>query len=163
MVLQPAQTKLLSSVAKNGARYWKDAKPTRNANAPKPLSNLFLRGKDIRSYYYEWAGLWLIFIPWHFPLHEDLSVQGACEKAKMEFVKQYPSVYQHLLNFKTSLSKRNKEETAIRYEWYALQRCAATYYPRLRMKKGFWQELAQASQFSLDERRNFLLQTLVTF
>ncbi|GAA8140942.1 class I SAM-dependent DNA methyltransferase [Helicobacter pylori] len=26
-----------------------------------------LRGKDIKRYSYEWAGEWVIFIPWHFP------------------------------------------------------------------------------------------------
>ncbi len=36
-----------------------------------------LRGRDIKRYYYEWAGLWVIFIPWHFPLHKDTSIQGA--------------------------------------------------------------------------------------
>jgi len=55
-----------------------------------------LRGRDIKRYYYEWAGLWVIFIPWHFPLHEDLSIQGASEKAEIEFEKQFPSVYNHL-------------------------------------------------------------------
>ncbi|MGC8814218.1 Eco57I restriction-modification methylase domain-containing protein, partial [Dictyoglomus sp.] len=28
-----------------------------------------LRGRDIGRYYYKWAGLWIIYIPWHFPLH----------------------------------------------------------------------------------------------
>ncbi|MGC9151934.1 MAG: Eco57I restriction-modification methylase domain-containing protein, partial [Microbacter sp.] len=44
-----------------------------------------LRGRDIKRYHYEWAGLWVIFIPWHFPLHEDTSIQGASEKAEKEF------------------------------------------------------------------------------
>ncbi|MBX0313229.1 MAG: Eco57I restriction-modification methylase domain-containing protein, partial [Sulfurihydrogenibium sp.] len=30
-----------------------------------------LRGRDIEKYRYKWAGLWLIYIPWHFPLHND--------------------------------------------------------------------------------------------
>jgi hypothetical protein len=30
-----------------------------------------LRGRDIKKYGYEWAGLYIIFIPWHFPLHKD--------------------------------------------------------------------------------------------
>ncbi|HPZ75252.1 MAG TPA: TaqI-like C-terminal specificity domain-containing protein, partial [Candidatus Pacearchaeota archaeon] len=97
-----------------------------------------LRGRDIKRYYYEWAGLWVIFIPWHFPLHNDTSVQGASEKAENEFIRQYPSVYNHLLQYKESLSKRNKEETGIRYEWYALQRCAATYYSEFEKEKVVW-------------------------
>ena len=27
-----------------------------------------LRGRDIKRYSYNWADLWLIYIPWHFPL-----------------------------------------------------------------------------------------------
>ena len=29
-----------------------------------------LRGRDIKRYSYDWADLWLIYIPWHFPLPE---------------------------------------------------------------------------------------------
>src|SRR5690606_8906159 len=71
----------------------------RTENIIKPI----LRGRDIKRYYYEWAGLWVIFIPWHFPLHNDASIQGASEKAENEFKKQYPSVYNHLLQYKESL------------------------------------------------------------
>jgi hypothetical protein len=107
-----------------------------------------IRGRDIKRYHYEWAGLWVIFIPWHFPLHKDLSTQGASEKAENEFIRQYPSVYNHLLKYKESLSKRNKEETGIRYEWYALQRCAATYYPEFEKEKVVWAETTQEVKMS---------------
>jgi len=100
-----------------------------------------LRGRDIKRYYYEWAGLWVIFIPWHFPLHEDLSIQGASNKAEQEFQRLYPSICIHLSGFKEQLSKRNKDETGIRYEWYALQRCAATYYPEFEKEKIIYIEI----------------------
>ena len=87
----------------------------------------------------------MIFIPWHFPFHNDTSIQGASEKAENEFIRQYPSVYNHLLKYKESLSKRNKEETGIRYEWYALQRCAATYYPEFEKEKVVWLSLIHIS------------------
>ncbi len=108
-----------------------------------------LRGRDIKRYYYEWARLWIIFIPWHFPLHEDTSIQGASEKAEKEFQKQYPAIYNHLLEFKEPLSKRNKEETGIRYEWYALQRCAATYYPEFEKEKVVWKALSLQPSFTI--------------
>jgi len=94
-----------------------------------------LRGRDIKRYYYEWAGLWIIFIPWHFPLHNDTSLQGSSQKAEEEFTKGFPTVYNYLLQFKDRLLKRNKEETGIRYEWYALQRCAASYYHEFEKEK----------------------------
>jgi len=114
-----------------------------------------LRGRDIKRYYYEWAGLWVIFIPWHFPLHEDLSIQGSSEKAEKEFKKQFPSIYNHLLKFKDSLSNRNREETGIRYEWYALQRCAATYYPEFEKEKVIYGQFRKG-EFALDNNKMFL-------
>ncbi|SHK36233.1 Eco57I restriction-modification methylase domain-containing protein [Thermocrinis minervae] len=107
-----------------------------------------LRGRDIGKYYYKWAGLWVIFIPWHFPLHDDSSIQGASIRAEQEFKKQYPSIYNHLLQFKDTLLKRKKEETGIRYEWYALQRCAATYYPEFEKEKIVWQHVSGRYNFA---------------
>ena len=115
-----------------------------------------LRGRDIKRYYYEWAGLWLIFIPWHFPLHEDSTIQGASKEAEREFQRQYPAIYEHLLQFKEALSKRNKKETGIRYEWYALQRCAATYYPEFEKEKVVWQEIVREPQFHYDTEKFYI-------
>jgi adenine-specific DNA-methyltransferase len=93
----------------------------------------FLRGRDVKRWALESPNLYLLFIPWHFPLNEDSSITGASEKAEKEFQNHYPAIYKHLLQFKKQLSERNKAETGIRYEWYALQRCAASY----------WQEFSQ--------------------
>jgi hypothetical protein len=122
------------------------AEDPKSAEILKPI----LRGRDIKRYSYDWAGLWLIFIPWHFPLHKNESIQGASKKAEEEFQKQYPAIYKHILQFKDQLSKRNTAETGIRYEWYALQRCAATYYPEFEKEKVVWQEMSKESSFSYD-------------
>jgi len=108
-----------------------------------------LRGRDIKRYSYEWAGLWVIFIPWHFPLHNDTTIQGASNKAELEFQRQYPTIYNHLLEFKEKLIKRNREETGIRYEWYALQRCAATYYPEFEKEKVVWTPVNSEYSFTI--------------
>ena len=50
-----------------------------------------LRGRDIKRYEYEWAELWLIYIPWHFPLQTDESIQGASEQAEQAFEELYPA------------------------------------------------------------------------
>jgi adenine-specific DNA-methyltransferase len=99
-----------------------------------------LRGRDIDKYSYKWAGLWLIYIPWHFPLYHDTSISGASLKAEEEFKKKYLSLYSYLLQFKDRLLKRNKDETGIRYEWYALQRWASDYYPEFEKEKIVWAE-----------------------
>ena len=108
-----------------------------------------LRGRDIKRYGYNWAGLYLIWIPWHFPLHLDSSIQGVSEKAEIAFKLQYPSVYQHLLQYKDKLSARNKAETGIRYEWYALQRWGANYWDEFSKPKIVWIELSDESKFAL--------------
>jgi type II restriction/modification system DNA methylase subunit YeeA len=108
-----------------------------------------LRGRDIGKYYYKWAGLWLIYIPWHFPLHNDNSISGASLKAEREFQNQYSSLYNYLLQFKGGLSSRNKDETGIRYEWYALQRWASDYYPEFEKEKIVWAETADKIKMSI--------------
>ena len=65
----------------------------RTAEIIRPI----LRGRDIKRYGYEWANLWLIYIPWHFPFQFDDSIQGASEKAEKAFIEQYPAVYSHML------------------------------------------------------------------
>ena len=120
-----------------------------------------LRGKDIKRYTYNWAGLWLVFIPWHFPLHKDETIQGASKKAEGEFKKQYPVVYNHLLHFKDKLEKRNKAETGIRYEWYALQRCANTYYPEFEKEKVVWKRIGSMIRFGHDKNKMYCLDSNV--
>ncbi|MBU0455450.1 MAG: Eco57I restriction-modification methylase domain-containing protein [Gammaproteobacteria bacterium] len=127
------------------------------AEDPKSVEVLkpILRGRDIGRFYYKWVGLWVIFIPWHFPLHKDESIKGASKKAEEEFKKQYSVLYKYLLQWKSQLSDRNKDETGIRYEWYAMQRCAATYYPEFEKEKIIFQEMVQESSFMYDKDNNF--------
>jgi hypothetical protein len=49
------------------------------------------------------------------------------------------------------LNKRNKAETGIRYEWYALQRCAATYWEELERPKIIYPDIAIQCQFAIDQ------------
>jgi adenine-specific DNA-methyltransferase len=113
----------------------------------------FLRGRDIKRYVIEKEGLWLLFIPWHFPLHEDPKIEGASEKAEKEFKRTYPAVYKHLLQHKKKLEARNADETGIRYEWYALQRCAASYWQELEKPKIVWGNLGEKASFAFDEKK----------
>ena len=100
-----------------------------------------LRGRDIKRYSYDWANLWLIWVPWHFPLHNDTSIQGASERAEQAFQAQYPALYKHLSAYKKELSARNKAETGIRYEWYALQRWGANYWEEFMRPKIIYREI----------------------
>ena len=111
-----------------------------------------LRGRDIKRYSYEWAGLWVIFIPWHFPNVENPKTM---QENEQDLAKLYPAIYQHLLQHKDNLSKRNKAETGIRYEWYCLQRWAANYYEEFAKPKIVYPNMAKEFIAYLDTQGFF--------
>ena len=124
------------------------AKSSKNAEIIRPI----LRGRDIKRYKADFADLWLIYIPWHFPLHNDPTIKGASEIAEREFQKQYPDVYYHLLKHKESLSKRNASETGIRYEWYAMQRFGSNYMEDFSKQKIIYPNMTKYLPFYLDTK-----------
>lgn len=125
----------------------------KNSEIIKPL----LQGRNIRKWHYNYNDENLIFIPWHFPLHLDNSISGSSELAESKLKEDYSVLYNHLLNHKEKLSERNKEETGIRYEWYALQRCAASYYPEFeKPEKIIWGLTADKWAFAYDDKQHFL-------
>ena len=126
-----------------------DEERARTSEIIRPI----LRGRDIKRYSHEWANLWLVWIPWHFPLHLDPTIQGASEVAENEFKKQYPAVYKHLLHYKTELSARNKAETGIRYEWYAMQRWGANYWEDFDKPKIMYPNMTKYIPFYYDEMK----------
>ena len=75
------------------------------------------------------------------------------------FRKQYPAVYKHLSSHKTALSARNKSETGIRYEWYALQRWAANYHEEFAKEKLLWIDLTEQGRFAYDNQEMFGVNT----
>jgi hypothetical protein len=99
-----------------------------------------------------------LYIPWHFPLHKDSTIQGASKTAEQAFQKQYPAVYNHLLKYKKELSNRNQAETGIRYEWYALQRWGANYCQDLLKPKLAWTSIGE-TYYSFIPKDIFLLDT----
>ena len=128
------------------------AQDPKSAEIIRPI----LRGRDIKRYSYDFADKWLIFVPWHFPLHKDTNITGASKKAEAEFEKQYPAIYNRLLSYKPILEKRNKAETGIRYEWYALQRCAATYMDDFSKPKIIYGQFQDSAEYSYSNKEIFL-------
>jgi hypothetical protein len=112
----------------------------------------FLRGKDVKSWRVQDSKKWLLFIPWHFPLHENRKINGASKEAEKAFAKDYPAVFKYLLGFKSELQGRNQEETGIRYEWYALQRWGADFASEFPRAKIVYPELAVEPNFAFDSR-----------
>ena len=118
----------------------------------KPL----LQGRNIRKWIFNKSNEYLIFIPWHFPLHLDDEITGASKKAEKALQEEYTSLFYHLKKFKKELSERNKDETGIRYEWYTLQRYAASYYPEFEKEKIIWGLTADKWAFAYDDKRHYL-------
>ena len=125
-----------------------DEERAKTAELIRPI----LRGRDIKRYGYEWANLWLIYIPWHFPYQFDESIQGASAKAEKAFKEHYPAVYSHMLQYKEPLSKRNKAETGIRYEWYAMQRWGAKYWEDFNKPKIIYPNMTKYMPFVYDSK-----------
>ena len=110
-----------------------------------------LRGRDIVPWRVEAKDQYIIFVPWHFPLHLDPSIQGCSLKAEEAFANLYPAVYNHLVKHKEKLSARNKAETGIRYEWYASQRWGADYYEDFAKPKIVYPNMTKYLPFCYDE------------
>jgi hypothetical protein len=127
------------------------AQDSNSTDLIKPLAI----GDDVRKWHVRKKDKWLIFIPWHFPLHENTSITGYSQKAEQEFRSQYSAIYNYLSGFKQELSSRNKAETNIRYEWYALQRCAATYYEKFSRPKIVYPEISKSPRFTLEKNGVF--------
>ena len=134
---------------------WLIDRDSKSVEVIKPV----LRGRDIKCYKLDYTGLYLIFIPWHFPLDKDMNIVGSSKKAEQLFQSKYPAVYNYLFKFRSELTRRNKSETGIRYEWYALQRCANTYYPEFEKEKIVFQEMVQKSSFAYDKNKLYCLDT----
>ena len=117
-----------------------------------------LRGKDIKKYGYNFAELYLLFIPWHFPIHRDTNITGASKEAELAFQQKYPAIYNHLLQYKEQLSNRNRAETGIRYEWYALQRFGSNYMDDFSKPKIIYPNMTKYLPFLFDDKNFFVNQ-----
>lgn len=110
------------------------AEDPKSADVIKP----WLRGRDIRKWKAQWAGLYLIYMPWHFKKFDE-----------------YLSVKKHLAQFKSKLKKRGATEQG-RYEWYELQRYAADYYHEFDKPKIVWGNLATEPKFAFDPSSSYV-------
>jgi hypothetical protein len=90
----------------------------------------YLRGRDVKRWSFTSSNQWIIYIPWHFPLHNDPNITNASIEAEAAFRNEYPAIYAYLYTFKEKLQARDKSETGIRYEWYAVARPRSELQPK---------------------------------
>lgn len=118
------------------------------------------RSRDIRKYVYNGPEIWLLFIPWHFPLKfeeaEKMRTNEALFLAEKKLKEDYPSLFKYLNSNKEKLSGRNQDETGKRYEWYALQRWGANYYKEFDEEKLIYIHTAKNHEFYYDMDRHFV-------
>ncbi|BDQ02294.1 N-6 DNA methylase [Ignavibacterium sp.] len=115
-----------------------------------------LRGRDIKRYYYDWAGLWVIGT---FPaLHLNIEKFPALKKYFLDNFdirqleqsgKKYPN-----LGFNARKQTGNK--------WFETQDQIA-YYPEFEKEKVVWQRITQEPTFCIVEPNVFILDSMAFF
>ncbi|MDP8265623.1 MAG: Eco57I restriction-modification methylase domain-containing protein [Candidatus Aceula meridiana] len=109
-----------------------------NENIFKPI----LRGRDVKRYRAEWAGLWLI------NMHNGYTLDSKGRVPRIN-VEEYPVIKKHLLQFDDRLAKRHdKGDTP-----YNLRNCA--FLPELEKGKLVWAEIVFDSAFYYDDDKYF--------
>ncbi len=99
-----------------------------------------LRGRDIKRYYYEWAGLWVIVIPAGW-------TNGNRGKVNAEkFIReQFSSLMEHLEPFEARAIKRDDQGDY----WWELRPCI--YYPEFEKEKVVYGQFQESSEYSYCE------------
>jgi len=129
----------------------------KNTDIIKPL----LQGVDIRRYAPETSDLWLICIPWHFPLLYDTTIKTASERAEQRFHQQYSVIYDHLEKYKENLVNRDTEEVGVTFEWYALQHYGVSEnWDDFMSQKIVWMRESVTPDFCMDYRGCAILDTM---
>ncbi|EIZ0629184.1 Eco57I restriction-modification methylase domain-containing protein [Campylobacter coli] len=106
------------------------------------LIRKMLRGRDIKRYSYEWAGLWVI------NTHNGYKNQNG-EKVEAINIENYPSLKKHFDEFYPQLEKRADKGLTP----YNLRNCA--YIEEFEKEKIVYSEIVRKPQFYLDVNLNF--------
>ncbi|EGS2271231.1 class I SAM-dependent DNA methyltransferase [Campylobacter coli] len=106
------------------------------------LIRKMLRGRDIKRYIYEWAGLWVI------NAHNGYKNQNG-EKVEAINIEYYPSLKKHFDEFYPQLEKRADKGLTP----YNLRNCA--YIEEIEREKIVYSEIVRKPQFYLDTKLNF--------
>ncbi|ECL2828189.1 class I SAM-dependent DNA methyltransferase [Campylobacter jejuni] len=106
------------------------------------LIRKMLRGRDIKRYSYEWAGLWVI------NTHNGYKSKNG-EKIEAINIEHYPSLKKHFDEFYPQLEKRADKGLTP----YNLRNCA--YIEEFEREKIVYSEIVRKPQFYLDTKLNF--------
>ncbi|MDN2840016.1 Eco57I restriction-modification methylase domain-containing protein [Campylobacter jejuni] len=114
------------------------------------LIRKMLRGRDIKRYSYEWAGLWVI------NTHNGYKSKNG-EKIEAINIEHYPSLKKHFDEFYPQLEKRADKGLTP----YNLRNCA--YIEEFEKEKIVWAEMTKEACFAYDNSNFFTNQTCYFF
>ena len=121
------------------------AEDPKSAELIKP----WLRGRDIKKWKAEWAGLYLIT----YRAAPTRSGRGQQQRPKKEahavFANSYPAVCRHVVRWEDKLRRRDDQG---KY-WWELRSCV--YYQEFNRPKIVYADIAQASNFTFDDTGSF--------
>jgi hypothetical protein len=104
----------------------------------------WLRGRDIKKWKAEWAGLYLINIPSSANRHWPWSDEKTETKARAIFKKTYPAIHAHLSQWEDKLIKRDDQGKF----WWELRSCA--YYQEFEQPKIMYAEISTDGKFLIE-------------
>ena len=104
-----------------------------NKEVIKPI----LRGRDINKWRIINKHLYLLYIPWNFKINN------------------YPSIKNHLNNFKEKLSERPEVKNE-RYDWYCMSRYASDYVDLFEKEKIIYSEIVPEPRFVYDDNKYYM-------
>jgi adenine-specific DNA-methyltransferase len=122
------------------------AEDPKSADLIKP----WLRGRDIRKWKAQWAGLYLITIASSANREWPWSKEKSEAKARALFAKAYPAIYRHLSQYEKKLRIRDDQG---RFLW-ELRSCV--YWEEFERPKIVYPDIAQSSKFTWVESKTFL-------
>ncbi len=122
------------------------AEDPKSAELIKP----WLRGRDIRKWKAEWAGLYLITIASSANREWPWSKEKAEAKARPMFERAFPAIHRHLSQWEEKLRKRDDQGKF----WWELRSCA--YFDDFKSDKIIYPDIAQRPKFTWDESEAFL-------
>ena len=118
--------------------------------ASKELIRPWLRGRDIRKWKIEWAGLYIINIPSTANKKWPWSDAKTEDAARQIFEKTYPAIHRNLSRWEKRLKKRDDQGKF----WWELWSCA--YYSYFEKPKIVYPDISQFPKFTWDESKSYL-------
>ena len=109
------------------------SKENKNKDIIKPI----IKGRDAKRYKIDYKDIYLLYIPWKFPIDE------------------YVTIKEYLMQFKNSLENRTEVRNG-RIDWFVLSRYASDYYHEFGKEKLIWGNLSRAPNFGYTSKEMYV-------